>query len=203
MDIVRNYDDTELVEMIKTNATLDKAIEYLYRTHFEVLNVYVKQNKGSQQDAEDIFQEAIIAFIGLVQQNKFRGESSVKTFLFSINKNMWLNELKRRNRANVREIKFETGKKLAAVDAGDYMTGREARQQIISVMDKLGNICKKILLAFYYENLSMKEIVQTMDYENEQVLRNKKYKCLKQLEQTLTADPVLAKTLKSALQHEQ
>jgi DNA-directed RNA polymerase specialized sigma subunit len=70
-------------------------------------------------------------------------------------------------------------------------------------MDKLGEGCKKILLAFYYENLSMKEILNTMNYENDQVLRNKKHKCLKQLEQLLTADPALAKTLKAALQYGQ
>jgi hypothetical protein len=42
-----------------------------------------------------------------------------------------------------------------------------------------------------------------MNYENDQVLRNKKHKCLKQLEQMLIADPALAKTLKAALQYGQ
>jgi hypothetical protein len=49
----------------------------------------------------------------------------------------------------------------------------------------------------------MKEILATMNYENDQVLRNKKHKCLKQLEQMLTIDPALAKTLKDALQYGQ
>ena len=40
----------------------------------------------------------------------------------------------------------------------------------------------------------MKEILQNLDYENEQVVRNKKYKCLKQLEQMMSGQPVLAKT---------
>jgi len=38
-----------------------------------------------------------------------------------------------------------------------------------------------------------------IDYQNEQVLRNKKYKCLKSLEQMLTADPELAQRFKNAL----
>ncbi len=203
MKFTSNYIDPEIIGMIKNDTTPDKAIEYIYRTHFETLSGYIQINQGSRQDAEDIFQEVIIVFIELVQKDKFRGESSIKTFLFSINKNMWLNELKRRDRSVVRERKFETTKETVDGDTGDRIAGGEARQQVLDVMDKLGDICKTILLAFYYNNQSMKEIVQTMDYENEQVLRNKKYKCLKQLEQILNADPVLAKTLKSALLYEQ
>jgi RNA polymerase sigma factor (sigma-70 family) len=163
----------------------------------------VQKNQGSRQDAEDIFQESIVAFIQLVQQNRFRGDASIKTFLFAINKNTWLNELKRRGRAGVRDARFETAKETVDEGISQYIAGREARTHVIVVMDKLGEGCKKILLAFYYENLSMKEILTTMNYENDQVLRNKKHKCLKQLEQLLTADPALAKTLKDALQYGQ
>ena len=201
MEVIKNYDDETLLRAVKEDVNIDDAIRHMYRNYFEGLSIYVQKNKGSRQDAEDIFQESIVAFIQLVQQNKFRGDASIKTFLFSINKNIWLNELKRRGRAGTREAKFETGKD--TVDNGiiHYISGREARTQILAVMDKLGDACKKILLAFYYDNLSMNEILQTMDYENDQVLRNKKYKCLKQLEQLLTADPAMAATLKEALQN--
>lgn len=203
MHIEGYYNDEELIRDLKTNAAPDKQIEYLYKANFDALSIYIQQNQGSRQDAEDIFQEVIIAFIELVQKDKFRGESSVKTFLFSINKNMWLNELKRRNRAEIRERKFEAGKEITTANDSHSITALEARHQVMTIMDKLGEACKKILLAFYYDNMSMKEILQIMSYDNEQVLRNKKHKCMKSLEQMLTADPVLAKTLKTALQHEQ
>jgi RNA polymerase sigma factor (sigma-70 family) len=203
MEVIKNYGDAELLQAIQDDRNMDDAIRYLYRNYFDGMSIYVQQNQGNRQDAEDIFQESIVAFIQLVQQNRFRGDASIKTFLFAINKNTWLNELKRRGRADIREAKFETAKE--TVDAGitHYITGREARATVLGVMDKLGEGCKKILLAFYYENLSMKEILGTMNYENDQVLRNKKHKCLKQLEQLLTANPAMAKTLKAALQYEQ
>jgi RNA polymerase sigma factor (sigma-70 family) len=201
MEVIKNYGDDELLQAIQNNMGVDDAIRYLYRYYFDGLSIYVQQNSGSRQDAEDIFQEVIVAFIQLVQQNKFRGDASIKTFLFAINKNTWLNELKRRSRAGAREATFETGREKVDEDISHFIAGREARTQIQNIMDKLGEGCKKILLAFYYENLPMKEILKTMNYENEQVLRNKKHKCLKQLEQMLTADPALAKTLKAALQY--
>ena len=67
------------------------------------------------------------------------------------------------------------------------------------LVGELGETCRKILLLFYYENRSMKEILDATEYENEQVVRNKKYKCLKQLEQMITENPILKQTLKNLL----
>ena len=98
--------------------------------------------------------------------------------------------------------KFEKAKDTIDEDAAQKIAGRESRKQVMDVVEKLGEQCKKILLAYYYEDRSMKEIVDIAGYDSEQVVRNKKYKCLKQLEQMLTADPNMAKTLKKALNYE-
>lgn len=203
MEVFKNYTDDQLLLLIRNETNIDDAIKYLYKQYFTGLSIYVQQYGGSKQDAEDIFQETIVAFIELVQQNKFRGDASIKTLLFAINKNTWLNELKRRSRAGLREEKFEIARDNIDEGIETYIAGREARKKVLDILDKTGEGCKKILLAFYYENLSMKEIATMTNYENEQVLRNKKYKCLKHLEQLLTADPALAKTLKDALQYGQ
>ena len=54
-------------------------------------------------------------------------------------------------------------------------------------------------MLFYYENLSMKEIVDHLPYENEQVIRNKKYKCLQQLMGFVKENPELAKQINETL----
>lgn len=203
MEVFKNYNDDQLLLLIRNETNIDDAIKYLYKQYFTGLSIYVQQYDGNKQDAEDIFQETIVAFIELVHQNKFRGDASIKTLLFAINKNTWLNELKRRSRAGLREEKFEIARDNIDEGIETYIAGREARKKVLDILDKTGEGCKKILLAFYYENLSMKEIATMTNYENEQVLRNKKYKCLKHLEQLLTADPALAKTLKDALQYGQ
>ncbi|MBK8952928.1 MAG: sigma-70 family RNA polymerase sigma factor [Chitinophagaceae bacterium] len=112
---------------------------------------------------------------------------------------MWLNELKREGRALVREEKFEKGQERPEMDFGLQLDDREGKQAVISVVEQLGETCKKILILFYYENLPMKDIVGATNFENEQVVRNKKYKCLKQLEQLLEANPTLKETLKNLL----
>jgi RNA polymerase sigma factor (sigma-70 family) len=199
MEVIKNLSDLELVGAIRQGRAVDNAIKFIYREHFDSLCRYVENNSGSRQDAEDIFQEVLVNFIGLVQEDKFRGDSTVKTFLYSMTRNTWLNELKKRGRKELREMKYEKAKDESEMDVNHLIAGREATQQVISLVEQLGEGCKKILLLFYYENLPMKEILEATDYENEQVVRNKKYKCLKQLEQMISSNPTLKQNMKSLL----
>lgn len=199
MELSRNFPDSELVANLRSGQRMEETIKALYRSHFDSLGWYVMNNSGSRQDAEDVFQEVMVSFIDLVQKDKFRGESTVKTFLFSLNRHTWLNELKRRGRALAREEKYERGQERVELDTGHLMADREGKAEVVRLVGELGETCRKILLLFYYENRSMREILETMHYENEQVVRNKKYKCLKQLEQMLNDKPALKQTLKNLL----
>ena len=199
MEVIRNFPDSEMLDNLRSGQRMEETIKAIYRNHFGGLCWYVMNNNGSRQDAEDVFQEVMVNFIELVQKDKFRGEASVKTFLFSLNRYTWLNELKRRGRALVREEKYERGQDRVEMDTSHFIADREGKAEVLRVVGELGETCRKILLLFYYENLSMKEILEATDYETEQVVRNKKYKCLKQLEQMVNANPALKQTLKNLL----
>jgi RNA polymerase sigma factor (sigma-70 family) len=193
------FPDTELVAHIRSGSRMEEMIRTVYRLYFDSLAWYVMNNSGNRQDAEDVFQEVVVSFVDLVQKDRFRGESSVKTFLYSLNRHIWLNELKRRGRALAREEKYERGQAQSQPDLHVVIAGRETTHQLVKLMDLLGETCKKILLLFYYENRSITEILETLHYENEQVVRNKKYKCLKQLEKMMDDNPVIRQTMKNLL----
>ena len=165
-------------------------------------NIYVKQNNGNHEDAEDIFQDTVINFIQLVQKEKFRGDCSISTFMYTLVRNAWLNELKKRKRALLREEKFEHAKVRMGDDSSEYIITKESKKQIVDLIESLGENCKKILLAFYFDNLSMQEILLNLHYENEQVVRNTKYKCLKKLQENLAAKPEFSNNLRSILLYE-
>jgi len=203
MAVVPEYSDDELLRLLGSGKAIDNPVKHLYEKYFYVLSSYIEQNQGSREDAEDIFQEVVLTFIDLVRKNKFRGESSVKTFLFAVNRNIWLNELKKRGRQLKRNEKFSVEQPDAEPGVEKMISNREARKQVFNIIDSLGEVCKKILLAFYYENLPISEILTRLDYQNEQVVRNKKAKCMKSLEEKFSADPALAQKFKSALQYDE
>jgi len=197
------FSDKELIETLKKEHINDLAIKYIYKNHFYGLSNYIKLNQGSEQDAEDIFQEVVVSFIEIVRANKFRGESSIKTFLYTLCRYAWLNELKKRNRALLREEKYEESQGGENGDISHLLVEREAKGLVMAMIDRLGDVCKRILVAYYYDDYSMKEILPLVEFQNEQVLRNKKYKCLKNLEQMLTENPALAQRFKNALAYGQ
>ncbi|MES2731929.1 MAG: sigma-70 family RNA polymerase sigma factor [Bacteroidota bacterium] len=195
-----HYSDGELLQAIRLGNNLEAPIKYLYAMHFDSLANFIRINKGNQQDAEDVFQEMIVVFIDLIQREKFRGDSSIKTFLYAIVRNLWLNELKKRNRTLLRDTEYyDGGSKEEAIH--DSIEANDVRRQIFQLIEQLGEICKRILVYFYYDNLPMKEIVARLDYENEQVVRNRKYKCMKRLGELLDGDTRMKNSFKELLMY--
>ena len=54
---------------------------------------FVLNNNGSFDDARDLFQEAMITLYEKVQSDSFVLSCQIKTYLFSICKNLWLKRL--------------------------------------------------------------------------------------------------------------
>lgn len=202
MQVIRDYSDQEIIGALKTDRDTDAAIGFIYRNYYGSLENYVLNNNGSKDDAADLIQETLVAFIDIVRQNKFRGESSVKSFLYSVIKNLWLSEMRKRNNAGNRNRIFEKGKDIEEQATVEELVKKEYQKTIVDLFEKLGEKCKQLLLFVYYEDLSMKEIAVKMpEYENEQVLRNKKYKCMKSLEQMIQENPELRNQFKNALKY--
>src|SRR3984885_7222967 len=104
------FSDSELVESIKQKDLLEQAVIQLYEEHAEITRSFIMGKGGTEQDADDIFQETVVSFIDTVQKGKFRQESGVRTFIISISKHLWYNEIRRKQRAGNREKLFETGR---------------------------------------------------------------------------------------------
>jgi hypothetical protein len=65
-----------------------------------------------------------------------------------------------------------------------------------NVFRRLGDHCQRLLTYISYDELSMREVCEQMHYQNEQVVRNKKYKCMQELKSLLRAQPALVQLLK-------
>ena len=193
------YTDADLIAAISAGRDLNNAIRYLYRQYSQATSSFIMQHGGSEQDADDIFQETVVAFIDVVRKGKFRMEASVKTFLNSIARNYWFNEIKKRDRSGLRDRQFELSRDKDEVDVSHHITEMERKRQLRDLVDQLGDSCRKVLLLFYYENLSMKEMVDHLPYDNEQVVRNKKYKCLQALTGLIKDNPAIARQMQEIL----
>lgn len=191
--------DSTVLEAIKTENNLNAAVSFLYKVHYDMLENIVKVNSGNVMDAQDVIQETMMTFIEMVRENKFRGESSIKSILYTITKNIWISKIRKTKQENLRIDKYGAENSEFEEDVSIQLQKREAKTLIEGIFNKIGESCKKILTMFYYEELSFKDILEKTDYENEQVLRNKKYKCMKSLTDLIELSPVTAKIFKNSL----
>ncbi|WP_158858555.1 RNA polymerase sigma factor [Lunatibacter salilacus] len=195
------WNDVQILEELRNAQTINQALDRLYEVHYSMLEFFILQNSGSQTDAQDTIQETMVVFVNMVHDNKYRGDASIKSMLYSINRNVWLSELRRRKNRVQRDILFESEKEIEIGDYSEELIKMEGYKMMMELFDKLGKGCRSILTLFYFDNLSMEEIVEKEQLSSEQVLRNKKYKCMKALTAKIESSEELYEKVKTALSH--
>jgi DNA-directed RNA polymerase specialized sigma24 family protein len=152
----------------------EKALQYIYWDYFASTQKYIVMNSGSAEDAEDVFQEAVLIFLHKIRQPEFALTCSVKTYLYAICKRLWLSELSRRKGQPISADNLEIS------DADFLSSDDEAKQQedqwnsLQVVMKQITQYCSKLLTEFFIDGKI------SADFKNNHTRDNLKYKCLRQ-----------------------
>ena len=154
-----------------------KALEVIYEESFRKVESFIVKNNGLHSEASDIFQEGVTVLFQNIHEKKFEGKSSIHTYLFSICKNLWLLELRKKKILITNKSPEET----IAIDEVEEV--RINVKTLKSVVLQLKPACQKILMGFYFENKSMKELAVEFKLSGTQAAKNKKSRCLKRLTQ--------------------
>ena len=174
----------------------DKALKIIYETNKDKVCSYILKNYGTVEEAKDVYQETIIAFYENVKDKKFKGESTISTYLYSIAKFKWLNQLKKKGVMAAHHEKLKPESEFYKSPLANIID-KEQKDLVVEILAQLGSNCKNLLIESIYHNKSMKEIVEEGNFSNEQIARNKKYKCMKRLKELLTEKPQLVKILRA------
>lgn len=157
-----------------------KAVEALYKSHFTMIQHFVLNNNGSFDDARDLFQEAMITLYEKVQSDSFVLSCQIKTYLFSICKNLWLKRLQQMGKYSA---PLSTEEESIAVEADlEEFQKKDAAFSIMNrALNSLGEPCKSLLEGYYLNKKGMQELAEDFGYTNADNAKNQKYKCLMRL----------------------
>lgn len=168
-------DDHKIIDLIRSGSN-SKALAVLYR-HFPMMQKMVRTHGGSRQDAEDIFQEALIILCMQVRTKDLQLTAKLSTYLFSICRYLWKDEIKKRKGLVL--TAFDTGFTDAEEEALAGFRETEKQASLAErVLQELGERCRELLLLFYNGGLKLKDIATKMGYSSENTAKNQKYKCL-------------------------
>ncbi|BDD07552.1 RNA polymerase sigma factor [Aureibacter tunicatorum] len=192
--------DLNIISNIITGENLDATIKQLYQETYGMVENMILKNFGRSEDAEDIFQESLMVLMDNIESGKFQGNSTVKTYLYSICRNMWRDLLKKRSKFTLMDSFFD--KNIEDEEKIDRMITYSENERIFEqAASSLGTSCFEILKSFYFEELSIPELLKKYSdkYTNEQVIRNKKSKCLKAMRSKLDKYPMIKEAYRDNL----
>jgi RNA polymerase sigma-70 factor (ECF subfamily) len=117
-------------------------------------------------EAEDLVQETCVRAIQAM--GRLRQGSNMKGWLFTILRNVWLNQLRRwRNGPQVVEIEVDNGVANSVVDLSkdshDLYVSKVEAEQVRAAIQDLPVEFREIILLREYEDLSYQEIASIMD----------------------------------------
>jgi RNA polymerase sigma factor (sigma-70 family) len=163
----------------------DEALTQLYRRYFPMVLHFVTSNSGDEDDAKDIYQEALIVLYEKVRSGSLELHCQLKTYLYSVSRRLWLKHLSQRSRYMVRDVEKPATEEAALDQLNDDLTDHEERDRQFELMadslDRLGEPCRTLLEDFYIQHLSMQEITEKFGYTNADNAKTQKYKCLMRL----------------------
>lgn len=181
---MRQVSDEKLLEGIRSrnNQTLKK----IYTDYYPMVRKFILRNNGNREDARDIFQDAVMIIFEKAQKRNFVLECSMKTFLYSICRNMWLQRLERRRKVmNVKDIENCCAEEdLAIYEDTEVMRKLLYQKHFMNLSAR----CREIL-TLYLKQLSFDEITEQMGLGNKQYAIKKKYECIRTLIRRIHDDP--------------
>ena len=158
-----------------------KSVEEIYKHNYNLIQALIVNNSGTAEDAKDIFQEAMVVLYEKARSGSFELNCQIRTYLYSVAKRLWLKKLQQANRFS--DELGEDG--MANVPVEDDLVEHDEKDAEYEMMHqsviKLGEPCKSLLEAFYFQKKSMQDIAEGFGYTNAENAKTQKYKCLMRL----------------------
>lgn len=180
----------ELAALVERTRKGDKAASTeLYEKMYAKLYFFAYKNVHNKEDAEDIVQEAFMK--ALESLDKLNSSESFSGWIYSVTYNLCIDKL----RGGKRVARFETeDDRDNAIENSalnepvmvteDYMQNEEIKRQIKDVIDGLRPDMRSVIILFYYDQMSIAEIAETMNL-SESGVKSKLYQARKKIKTKL------------------
>lgn len=172
---MKSYSDEDIIHGLRRRD--NQVIQYIYTDNFQKISRLIENNNGSEDDAEDVFQETlIIIFKRLRENDDFALSSTFSTYIYSIARLIWLKKLRDSRRMDVKKLDREME---------DYIEFEEPPP----VLDKdlrlavyqrnlrlIPEDCQKIL-TLTAQDVAAKEIAERLGFRSDGYVRKRRHFC--------------------------
>jgi RNA polymerase sigma factor (sigma-70 family) len=174
-----SYTDNELMQSIVDKNT--RAFSELYDRYNGVLvSYFYKMLWQDKEKAQDFMQDLFAKIIE--KPTSFDDSRNFKTWMFSVANNMCKNEYRKQSIRKNTSYDIEEGYQIkdTAMDAMDKLQDSLFSEKLTTELDKLEEKQKSTFIMRYFQELSIKEIAETLDV-SEGTVKSRLFYTLKKL----------------------
>ncbi|TMM58754.1 RNA polymerase sigma factor [Maribacter algarum] len=178
-------DEQLIAQLKKRDRNALKSVYLNYKTEFFK---FMSRYNAKNDVLEDIFQDALIVLYENAQSGKLDAlKSTVKTYLFGIGKFMLFKHFRDSKREVPTEetYLFDQYEQAVIEDVYEDEGPNDYQKQMAASFKKLGDKCREILELFYLQGMKLGEITVRQGYDNKDVAKSQKSRCLKSLKQLI------------------
>ncbi|MEA5404391.1 sigma-70 family RNA polymerase sigma factor [Arcicella sp. DC2W] len=187
----QRYSPSDVVDILRSNnhTEINNVTVFLYRFFKPIIASHIFKQGGNYDDAKDIFQEVIIIFFRQVRHLKFEAKSlkEMEGYFIQIANNKWLKKKEADGRRFRREQEYLTQKNVYTQEltSSAILENEEENSSLPNILERLGEPCRSILMAYYGEELSIKDIALRFNLGNPDAVKVRKFRCLEKLKTLL------------------
>lgn len=167
----------------------NRVLQYIYKNTFNPVKQLVIHNTGSENDAEDIFQEAlIIVFKKLREDKNFVLDAAFSTYMYSICRLLWMKHLRQIRKVNIDPLNRDLEERIEFEEPLPVQD-EDLRFAIYQrTLSQIPEDCQKIL-RLTAENAKAREIARQLGFRSEGYVRKRRHFCKEYLVNKIKEDP--------------
>lgn len=157
--MVEKIKDEQILEMVRSPQTMEQGYKLIFEYYKEELYGYIRKIVITHENADDVLQNTLIK----VFQNiaGFRGESSLKSWVYSIAHRESLQLLRKNKRqATTRSEEIDERPELYS---DPYFKGERAHWLLLEAVAALPERQKQVFELKYFEDLKYSEIAEILE----------------------------------------
>ena len=162
-----------------------KGIGKIYTKLYPKVKRYILSHDGSEDDAKDVMQKALMQFSARAQDPDFKISSTFEGYFITIAKNLWRREAKK-SKLRV------TNEQVVDLPSDDMEIARSAYEQekwelFEEKLNAISENCRE-LLKLFFNKVSYNKIAALKDYASENTVKQRIFKCKAKLKEVIQAD---------------
>lgn len=186
--LLKQFTEEEIVSGIKHN--VPKVYEFLYKNLTPLIYYDIRSNSGSQEDAEDHFQDTILVVAANVKAGKYV-DGNIEGYIRIVSRNLWLKKLRKSVKLKQSQLDdaFDPPDEYNSEVVNDLIKHDKIIDMVNERLNEMDDRCNEILTSFYFEKRALKDIADKFQWEYSYA-KKKIFMCRQKLKEMINLDHI-------------